>query len=312
MGLSALVFFAVAGLVGPTRAGLHHSVLLAVGLATLVLWGFSGRIAWQLTRPFAELARVAQDLGAGRLQSRVRLGRHQGFEARVLSHALNDMAERIEKQLRDQRELLAAVSHEMRTPLARMRVLVELARGQGAALKTLDELDREVMELDELVGELLASARLDFTALTFTRVRAADAAARALERAGLSVELLKNEAGDADVEVDPTLIARALANLLDNAKRHGGGARALAVVPREGRVELSVEDGGPGFPPGEETKAFAPFQRGAPRRQGSERPGLGLGLSLVRRIAEAHGGRAFANNLPTGGARVGFDVAKAG
>jgi signal transduction histidine kinase len=290
-----------------TRGHAHPPMGLVVAVMALGLWAVSGRIAWRLVRPFTELSRVAQELGAGRLHSRTHLGPHHGFEAHALGHALNDMAERIERQLRDQRELLAAVSHELRTPLARMRVLVELARGDGVGEDTLRQLDREVVEMDGLVGELLANSRLDFAALTYSKVPAEDLALRALERAGLARSLLRNEVGDRTVEVDATLMARALANLLENAMRHGGGVKALRLAALEGKLEVSVEDAGPGFPPGEEERVFQAFHRG-PNPGAEERPGLGLGLSLVRRIAEAHGGRAFAMNLTGGGARVGFTV----
>jgi signal transduction histidine kinase len=220
------------------------------------------------------------------------------------------MAERIEKQMRDQRELLAAVSHELRTPLARIRILTELARGRGADPKTMDEVDREVVEMDQLVGELLASSRLDFSALTYSRLDARDAAAKALERAGLSPSLLRMDAAEVWLEADATLLARALANLLDNAQRHGRGVRALRVRQDHGRARFTVNDAGPGFSDEELPKVFQAFYRGsASAKEGTERPGLGLGLALVQRIAQAHGGRAFAENLPGGGACVGLEVA---
>src|SRR5207244_2374596 len=129
------------------------------------------------TRPYGELARVAHDIGMGKLSSRFSLAPWNAHgEALMLADAINDMAERIEKQMKDQRELLAGVSHEIRTPLSRIRLLVELCRsknGDGASPgklavdeETLDEIDREVVEIDALVGELLASSRLDFAAVS--------------------------------------------------------------------------------------------------------------------------------------------------
>ena len=117
----------------------HHGfgplrLMTALGVAGAMLWGASGVLARKLSRPIAELVRVAQDIGAGRLSSRVRPGRHPVGEVRVLGEVLNDMASRIEQQMKDQRALLATVSHEIRTPLARMRLLIEMARGGGGAL----------------------------------------------------------------------------------------------------------------------------------------------------------------------------------
>jgi signal transduction histidine kinase len=256
-----------------------------------VLWAVSGKIARRLTRPLWEISRVAKDIGAGRLSSRAAVRARYPREIRLLADSINDMGSRIERQMRDQRMLLAAVSHELRTPLARVRVLIELLRDNGPSEKTLDELEREAIEMDHLVGELLASSRLDFAALRPLTLDGAELCTRALERSGIGPEVLKLETGDGRFEGDATLIARALANLIDNAERHGRGLLALRVRSRPGFVIFEAEDGGPGFGPD------------------PDRGSLGIGLALVRRIAEAHGGTVFATNREQGGARVGFEVA---
>jgi signal transduction histidine kinase len=230
----------------------------------------------------------------------------------VVADTVNDMAARIEKQLADQRELLAAVSHELRTPLARIRLLTEMARGGGAGPRLLDDLDREVVEIDALVGDLLASSRLDFNAITPSRLAPAEVALRALERAGLDPTLLEvDEDVPASFEADATLLARALANLLANARAHGGGASRLRVRQAQAPqgIAFEVEDEGPGFAEGDEARAFAPFYRREHEGRGAERGSLGLGLALCKRIAEAHGGRAYAENREGGGARVGVEIA---
>jgi signal transduction histidine kinase len=275
--------------------------LLAFLGAGIVLWMAAGRIARRIARPLGELLRVTQEIGAGRLSARARLPQRHIGEIALLGRAINDMAARIERQIGDQRELLAGVSHEIRTPLARIRVLIDLGRrGDGAGSggsRTWDELEREVLEIDALVGELLASARLDFAALSVRSLDAREVAARALERAGAPPEILSVEAsaagaaGAADLrfDADPTLLARALANLLDNARRHGGGARGLVVGAGDAEVSFEVLDQGPGFAEG-----TIP----AERPEGS----LGLGLVLVRRIADAHHGKLSLTNRPDGGA----------
>jgi two-component system, OmpR family, sensor kinase len=289
----------------PTRHGEWWAVAAVLLLLFGTLWGAAGRIARRIAWPLAELTRVARALGEGQLSARAEV--HGKGEVRELATVMNEMAGRIERQLSDQRELLAGVSHELRTPLSRVRLLLELGRSGAEIPRTLNEVESEVVEMDRLVGELLAGARMDFSAVSRVSLDARDVAARALERAGLPVPLLFVDAEQRDFQGDPTLLGRALANLLENATRHAGRVTALRVTEEPRALVFSVEDAGPGFAPGTTAKLFQPFQRGTGAKAAAE-GGLGLGLALVRRIAEAHGGRAFAENRSGGGARVGFTV----
>lgn len=288
------------------RGGSHLVVVVIVACATL--WAFSGIIARRIARPIEHVTRVAHDIGQGKLGSRVGLGRRMRIgEIGVLADAIDEMASRIEKQVRDQRELLAAVSHEIRTPLGHVRILLDGAReaaerGEPLDPKICDEIEREVLEIDDLVGELLASSRLSFDAIERRPLDAVDLGARALERAGLPRALLASESASIPLVGDATLLGRALANVLDNARRHAAEVQRLRVFAEGGWVTFAVDDAGPGFGESELGRVFEPFYRGE-RRAGS----LGLGLALVRRIAEAHGGRAWAENRP-GGASVAFCV----
>ena len=291
------------------RYGPPHAwkVFLVGGVALLVLWLLAGRIARRLMRPLSMVIEVAEELGKGNLKTRIDLDtcRAMGDE-RALAGALNQMADRIERQMGDQRELLAQVSHELRTPLGHIRLLLELAREGAPSAKTLDELDREVQEIDALVADLLASSRVTFDALTLRPLSGSELGARALERAGLPPSLLTTE-GNVALAGDATLLMRALANLLENARAHGGGATALTITAAPGLVRFGVRDAGPGFAPGDEVRAFDPFfQR--PRAEANAHGSLGLGLALVQRIAVAHGGKATAENLAAGGAEVAFTV----
>lgn len=283
-----------------------HARIGAPIMVGIALWLASGVIAWRLTRPLMQVIRVTRDIRDGKLESRIELGRHAG-ELGILAASVNDMAARIEKQIADQRELLAAVSHEIRTPLGHMRILLESAREKSVDAALVGDLEREVLEIDRLVAQLLAGSRLDFGTLDRRSLDAADLAALALERAGLDPDKLEMTTSDVSLAGDPTLIARALANLLDNAERHAGGAVRLGVRADDAAVVFEVDDRGSGFSAEDLPRAFESFYRGRERGHGS----LGLGLSLVRRIALAHGGRAWAENLPGGGARVSFSVARA-
>lgn len=258
-----------------------------------------------------ELVSVARAIGEGKLDRRMRLapfGR-RGREVAMIAEAINTMATRIERQLADQRELLAAVSHELRTPLGHLRVLIDTARERPGLdreqLSTLDELEREVVELDGLVDQLLVHSRLEFDRVEARALDPVGVAVRALERVGDDAGRLDIETEVESIVGDPTLLGRALANLLSNARTHGHGLERLRVYDEDGLLCFDVEDRGPGFADGEQERVFESFVQGRAREGGS----LGLGLSLVLRIARAHGGRAWARNRAQGGACVGFGVA---
>jgi two-component system OmpR family sensor kinase len=278
---------------------------LAIALGAV--WVVSGKVARRLARPLDELTEVVKRIGDGDLKARTDLGCYEPDEIGVVADAVNEMAARIEKQMETQRELLATVSHELRTPLARMRVISEIGRDTGATDKTFDELDREVVEMDSLVGELLANSRLEFGQLTKRELSIRDLASRAMERSGLAPTSL-SVSGDADaVQADPTLLQRALANLFDNATKHAKGADAFEVSVMNDMVTFEVLDRGPGVN-GDAHTLFEKFNKG---QNGAGADGLGLGLALVKRIAVAHGGDAFAKPREGGGSRFGFSVKRA-
>jgi signal transduction histidine kinase len=288
---------------GPTAP---HSLAFRVVMFALfgcVFWLASGFVAQRIARPLQELTRVARRIGDGKLDTRVEFRRPQRDEVGELGAAINDMAARIEKQVKDQRELLAAVSHEIRTPLAHLRVLLDLLERDGISKERHAQLACEVEAIDGLVAELLANSRVEFQALDLRLLRAADFALSVLERTRISPELLSDETENIQFSGDPTLLSRALCNLFDNARKHGGGMVAFRLrrLHDSSEVVFEVEDNGAGFVDNLATQAFEPFVRGetANATDGS----LGLGLALVKRIAEAHGGRAWASNLASG-ARV--------
>jgi signal transduction histidine kinase len=299
---------------GHFRVGVALSVLSTV---CLVLWTAAALLARRITRPLSLLIDTTREIGSGNLSARVRLGRHQQGELRLLAESVNDMAQRIERQMKDQRELLAAVSHEVRSPLARLRLGAEILRTDPSNTRALDSIEVEVVELDGLVGDLLASSRLDFETLSPRQVALGDIVRQVLSRHQLPVTLLDDRSAGASARVDPTLISRALDNLFDNAVRHGNGVASCSVhASSSGTWVFEVRDRGPGFADGELDKVFEAFYRGPAATAGGS-GSLGLGLSLVRRIARAHGGDAWAANFdahrsgdstePTGGI-VAFSV----
>lgn len=277
-----------------------------VGVA--MLWLVAHKVARRLGRPILDLVEVTDAIGRGDYDVPIKMRRHAPVEVIHLGAAVKDMATKIKKQLDDQRELLASVSHEMRSPLARIRLLLELLRDDelpsSSRSSYLNELEQEIIEIDDLVGGLLAQSRVEFSALTLRPNDLVEAAKRALLRASID-DIGPIVKGDTrSVLFDATLVARALANLLDNAHKHGGGVRGVEVRFEAERVYVEVLDGGPGIgaADADAERIFDPFY-GKPT---GAHDSLGLGLALVRRIARAHRGDAYAMNRPEGGAIIGF------
>jgi signal transduction histidine kinase len=302
------VWFGIALAIGTwagTRLhGGHPSWWIIPGL--IILWMASGAVAWRMTRPLILAVKAAREIGDGKLDTR--LSARGGGEMKVLADAINEMASRIEQQIKDQRQLLAAVSHELRTPLGHMRVLIDTARDTATesapgspSRKALDELEREVLTVDDLVGRLLAQSRLEFGNLDLRPIDLGELVTDSVTSAGLAPDIVE-ATGDVGVNVDPTLVRRAVANLLDNARTHGNGAIAVRIERRDDLIIVEVDDAGPGVTPDRRADAFRAF---VPSSGG----GLGLGLALVARIAKAHDGKAWIADRPGGGARVGFSLA---
>jgi two-component system OmpR family sensor kinase len=269
-------------------------------IAAIVLWLSSGLIAYRLTRPLAHVVKVTREIGEGKLDARVPVKPIGGDELQVIAEAVNDMAARIETMMSAERELLASVSHEIRTPLGHIRVLLDVARQGDADPKFIEEIEREVVAIDNLVGQLLARSRVAFGTIDRRELDAVEVAIRALERGALDPTLLEAEAETLKLRGDAALVLQALANMLRNAEEHGGGATRLWVHRVGESIAFDVEDAGSGFDELEIERAFESFHRGA---QEPKRGSLGLGLALVRRIARAHGGDATLHNLRPG-ARV--------
>ncbi len=255
-------------------------VLVLIGLALMVA---SGIVARRLGRPLRGLSEAARDFGGGDLTRRAEVT--GTGELREVATEFNEMAERITDQIEGHKSLLAEVSHELRTPLGHLRLLVEIIRDAGPTEARLNKLELEIEAMDDLVDQLLAGARLDFDLERAEPVNLIDVAVMAAERVGKPEVLdVSDGVASAVVRGDATLLTRALSNLVQNAEQHGDGVTRLAVFLLPESVVFQVEDRGPGITDAD--AAFTAFQKG----NGSD-DGLGLGLSLVRRIASAHGGR---------------------
>ena len=218
-------------------------------------------------------------------------------EIAALATSFNRASERIWGLLRAQKSLLANASHELRSPLARLRLAIELLPAPAPVALT-GELARNIAELDELVEEILLASRLDALGDAALHVARLDVAARV--RAALGDTNVCIDGEPLLIEGDPRLIGRLLRNLLDNAHRYGGSAPVTASVRRDGDgVRVEVCDRGPGIAADERDRVFEPFYRakGTTEHDG----GVGLGLSLVKQIAHLHQGRVACQPREGGG-----------
>ncbi len=280
-------------------------VLLLASLFLAVALG-AWPVVRRLTRRLEALKLGVQAFGAGALHHRVpEDGRDEVAEVAV---AFNQAAARVQDLLRSHQSLLANASHELRSPLARLKMAVSLldeaAPAQRETLKR--EIHANITELDALVEEVLLASRLDAGEDVLRREPVALPAVLAEECARVGAQLEAGQAGAtlaAVVQGDERLLRRAVRNLLENARRYGGGDTLVqlraAAAPGPACVEVRVCDRGPGVPEAWRERIFEPFFRlpGHAEHEG----GVGLGLSLVRQIAQRHGGRVRCEPREGGG-----------
>jgi signal transduction histidine kinase len=282
---------------------------LAALLVTLFIAVAAGAypVVRRLTRRLEALKQGVERFGAGALGQRVETGGRD--EVAALAASFNQAAERIEALVTSHKSLLANASHELRSPLARMRMALSLMEESGDTAqreRLARELRTNIGELDALVEEVLLASRLDAQAATFEPQPVDVIGLAAEEAAQVGAEL---QAADAQLAVpgDERLLRRALRNLLENARRYGGSEITVHAARAGAQVELRVCDRGPGVPEALRERIFEPFFRlpGHAEREG----GVGLGLALVQQIARRHrgsvrcepqagGGSCFVLSLP--------------
>jgi signal transduction histidine kinase len=278
------------------------ATFFASGLAIVGVGSFL--TARWIVRPLGTLSRTAERLGAGDLKARANLGRQD--EIGGLGRAFDDMAERVESLLRAERELLANVSHELRTPLARIRVALEMAdeAGAGSAQAPLAEIRSDLAELETIIDDIITAAHFDLDdgrsppssfPIHRERTTAPELCSRAIDRfrsrhPDRPLELALK--ATPPVDADPVLLRRVLDNLLENAHKYTPDpSRPIQIrtLSENGRVSFEVVDRGIGIPKEDLPRVFVPFFRSERSRTRSA-GGVGLGLTLAKRIVEAHGG----------------------
>ena len=261
------------------------AALLAVTLAAL--WAVR-----RAARPFATFAAAAERLGVD--VTAPPLAETGPREIRSAAHAFNVMQGRIRRFVEDRTQMLAAISHDLRTPITRMKLRAEFVEDDVEREKMLADLD----EMERMIAATLAFARDDAAR---EERRQVDVAALVQ---GLAEDFGADYAGPDSLVVPARSMAlkRAVANLIDNALKYGGAART-ALAQDGGQVVITIDDDGPGIPESEFEHVFAPFVRLEASRN-RETGGTGLGLSVARAAARAHGGDILLANRPEGGLRV--------
>lgn len=271
--------------------------VMTLAAAALVVWA-----ARRLSRPVRTLAEAAERLG--RDVNTPPLPDNGPTEIATAARAFNTMAERIRKYVQDRTTMLAAIGHDLRTPITRLKLRAEFMEDEEMRRKMLADLD----EMEAMVSAVLAFARddargepagkIDLAALVRTVVdEAADT------RPELAEKIAYAGPEHLSIAARPAALKRALTNLVTNALNYGEAARATVEPPNQGTVRVHVDDDGPGIPAHEMERVFQPFFRLEGSRN-RETGGTGLGLPIARNMLRAHGGDIQLSNRIEGGLRA--------
>jgi signal transduction histidine kinase len=301
------------------RAADSHELLvnsgMALAIAALLALVAGWLVAGRMLRPIRTITRAARRISSTSLHERLALAGPED-ELKELGDTLDDLFTRLEAAFDAQRHFVANASHELRTPITRERTLVQVALGDPSTSDVWRSTGRELLvsnrEQETLIDALLTLASSEGGLDHRERVDLAEICQSVLARKSLGTDTMllhvETTIHCAPLDGDPRLVERLVANIVDNAIRHNvvDGHVQVSTGVQAGMAVLSVTNTGPVVPPSEVNGLFEPFQRLDGRRT-RHANGHGLGLSIVRAIAAAHGGSVSASPLPDGGLSV--DVA---
>jgi two-component system osmolarity sensor histidine kinase EnvZ len=274
-----------------------HIFVLWMTVATLILTAISILFIRNQVRAIERLASAAEDFGRGIEAPAFKP--HGAREVRQAAHAFLAMKSRIQRHIDQRTALLASVSHDLRTPLTRLKLELALAEpGKRNA-----EMKRDLAEMEHMIDEYLAFARGEGgEAVETIRLRGLiEEVSEGAVRAGARVEVAADP--DLTASVRPNALKRALSNLVMNAAVHGEHITVAASARASGGVEIIVDDDGPGIPEDRYEDAFKAFNRLDESRNQNEK-GVGLGLAIARDVARGHGGDVTLSRSPLGGLRA--------
>lgn len=292
--------------------------LLASVIVSLL---FAFLLAWYFSRPIRALRNAFEAAAAGDLAPRFADGRSGGDELKDLGRDFDRMSARLRALMDGQRRLLHDVSHELRSPLARLQAAIGLAHQQPDKIAaSLARIERESMRMDKLVGELLTLSRLEANphlpkAELVDMAELIDGIASDLRfeagEDGPAIHVHLEAGAQAAVYGEPDLLWRAIENVVRNAVKHGGAGDSAEIRLRADArfVQIEVLDRGPGIAPADLPAIFQPFFRSNPSNNHVD--GHGLGLAIAQRVLHAHGGTIGAQNREDGGLQVSIVLPRA-
>ncbi|HTD06772.1 HAMP domain-containing sensor histidine kinase [Undibacterium sp.] len=296
---------------GAMRAPGSYYPLIPVLSALVASLLFAALLAWYMSKPIRNLRSAFIELASGKLDTRIgnTMGRRRD-ELADLGREFDLMAGKLHVLMESQRQLMHDVSHELRSPLARLQAAIGLARQQPEKMEaTLDRLEHESVRMDKLVGELLTLSRIEAGVTGANEeISMADLIAEVVENARFEAEVNHRKlefSGDTEVIVlgKFELLYRALENVVRNAIKHTAEGSTVTMNARPDRenssLSISVLDQGGGVPDAELAAIFEPFFRGSQITRAQQ--GYGLGLTIAKRVLMAHGGVIRASNGATGG-----------
>ncbi|MFM8970700.1 MAG: ATP-binding protein [Actinomycetota bacterium] len=305
-------------LINETLGSVRASLILATIITVLVGLMLGIVSSERVVRPLAGAADAARAIADGRLDTRLEPTDDPDLNA--LTDAFNDMVARLQERVERDARFASDVSHELRSPLMTLAASVEVMLSRRDELTersqaALDLLVADVARFSGLVEDLLEISRYDAGAVRLNRdtLRASELVEQSVRASSLprSPVHIDPRCADATLSGDRRRLARVVANLIDNARSHGGGSAAVAVSPAEdsaSHVWISVEDAGEGVVEGDSERIFERFSRGAGASKRGASEGAGLGLALVREHVRLHGGRVWVERRRDGASGARFVV----
>lgn len=264
--------------------------LLALALALIVAWLIASRIS----QPLRAMAEAADDVGRG--QTPAPLPERGAEEMRRLAHAFNAMASSLERHEKDRSEVLAGISHDLRTPLTRLRLEAEMSIADEAARQGVVA---DIAEMEAVISQFMDYARNE-SGETMAPTDLGALLSEVAERKIAAGYQLHTAIGELPIHpVRPKALVRAVSNLIDNAAKYGGGDVLLQAAVVDGEIRIDVVDHGPGIPAADAERLKRPFTRLETAR--TDAGGTGLGLAIVDRVARLHDGRLELLANPGGG-----------